>query len=126
MGAFWGPFVGVLATWWASFWNLDGLRCLLGAQGILESECGHIFHHFGGHIGRLFRRFWHHFLIHFWRSHFIENASARPPHLQCFLRLGSSMAMRCFFSFLRVGCSVLVCIFEVLRGGFEDVLELIF
>ena len=40
----------------------------------------------------------------------IENASARPPHLQCFLRLGSSVAMLCFLSFLRVGCSVLVCI----------------
>ncbi len=72
VGAFWGPFVGVLATWWASFWNLDGLRCLLGAQGILESEFGHIFHHFGGHFGRLFRRFCHHFLVHFWRSHFIS------------------------------------------------------
>ena len=54
LGAFWGPFVGVLATWWASFWNLDGLRCLLGAQGVLESELGHVFHHFGGHIGSLF------------------------------------------------------------------------
>ena len=72
LGAFWGPFGDVLATWWASFWNLDGLRCLLGAQGILESEFGHILHHFGGHFGRLFRRFWHHFLIHFWRSHFIS------------------------------------------------------
>ena len=59
-----------LATWWASFWSLEGLGRLLGAQGVLERELGSIFDHFGDHFGRLFRSFWHHFLMLFWRSHF--------------------------------------------------------
>ena len=51
------------------------------------------------------------------QKEYVENAGAAPPHLHFFLRLGSSAAMLCFFSFcgwvaqclLAFGRSAAVC-----------------